>query len=248
MIFRTVKDKNYMIVSNDTYMKDKELSFGAIGLMTILLSCKDDTNFSLNFISIITGKSLKVVTKYLNELKKHHYIYVNKENSKDGFIYSYFIYESKIFNPYYIHNSPDAQNPDWECPPLDLGITNKYYNKQDIIDINRLKLCFLTEYLIEWKFIEISDINLLGYDDFLIKLLSEYKDEYKLVIKVVNYVVKRIKSNKYLDEDGNDIRNLLSYFISSCESNIIMLKENEDLVIDDDFWLKGLDSLYNNLN
>lgn len=44
MIFRTVKDRNYMIVSNDTYMKDKELSFGAIGLMTILLSCKDDTN------------------------------------------------------------------------------------------------------------------------------------------------------------------------------------------------------------
>ena len=244
MIFRTVKDKNYMIVSNDTYMKDKELSFGAIGLMTILLSCKDDTNFSLNFISIITGKSSKVVTKYLNELKKHRYIYVNKENSKDGFIYSYFIYESKTFNPYYIHNSPDDQNPTWESPPLDLSITNKYYNKQDKIDINRINLCFLTEYLIEWEFIKVNDINLLGYDDFLIKLLSEYKDEYKLVIKVVNYVVKRIKSNKYLDEEGNEIRNLLSYFISSCESNITMLKENEDLVIDDNFWLEGLDSLY----
>ena len=71
MIFRTVKDKNYMIVSNDTYMKDKELSFGAIGLMTILLSCEDDTNFSLNFINIISGKISKIVTKYLNELKKH---------------------------------------------------------------------------------------------------------------------------------------------------------------------------------
>ena len=244
MIFRTVKDKNYMIVSNDTYMKDKELSFGAIGLMTLLLSCKDDTNFSLNFISIITGKSPKVVTKYLNELKKHRYIYVNKENSKEGFIYIYFIYESKTFNPYYIHNSPDAQNPDWESPPMYLGITNKYYNKQDIIDINRLKLCFLTEYLIEWEFIKVNDINLLGYDDYLIKLLSEHKEEYKFVIKVVNYVVKRIKSNKYLDEEVNEIRNLLSYFISSCESNITMLKENADLVIDDDFWLKGLETLY----
>ena len=59
MIFRTVKDKNYMIVSNDTYMKDKELSFDVICLITILLSCKDDTNFSLNFISIITGKNKK---------------------------------------------------------------------------------------------------------------------------------------------------------------------------------------------
>lgn len=36
MIFRTVKDKNYMIVSNDTYMKDKELSLGAIGLIDFL--------------------------------------------------------------------------------------------------------------------------------------------------------------------------------------------------------------------
>lgn len=244
MIFRTVKDKNYMIVSNDTYMKDKELSFGAIGLMTILLSCKDDTNFSLNFISIITGKSPKVVTKYLNELKKHYYIYVNKDNSKDGFIYSYFIYESKTYNPYYIHNSPDDQTPDWESPSMDLVTTNKYYNKQDIIDIDRLKLCFLTEYLIEWEFIKVNDINLLGYDDYLIKLLSEHKEEYKFVIKVVNYVVKRIKSNKYLDEEGNEIRNLLSYFISSCNTNITMLKENEDLVIDDDFWLKGLETLY----
>lgn len=129
MIFRTVEDKNYMIVSNDIYMKDKELSFGAIGLMIILLSCKDATNFSLNFISIITGKSPNAVTKYLNELKKHYYIYVNKENSKDGFIYSCFIYESKTFNPYYIHNSPDAQNPPWESSPLDLVITNKYYNE-----------------------------------------------------------------------------------------------------------------------
>ena len=191
MIFRTVKDRNYMIVSNDTYMKDKELSFGAIGLMTILLSCKDDTNFSLNFISIITGKSPKVVTKYLNELKKHRYIYVNKENSKDGFIYSYFIYESKTFNLYYIHNSPDDQNPDWESSPLDLGITNKYYNKQDIIDINRLKLCFLTEYLIEWKFIKMNDINLLSYDDYLIKLLSEHNINVNIYTKKFLYIIKK---------------------------------------------------------
>jgi len=27
MIFRTVKDRNYMIVSNDTYMKDKGFIF-----------------------------------------------------------------------------------------------------------------------------------------------------------------------------------------------------------------------------
>lgn len=50
MIFRTVKDKNYMIVSNDTYMKDKELSFGTIGLMTILLSCRDMIILGMNMM------------------------------------------------------------------------------------------------------------------------------------------------------------------------------------------------------
>lgn len=43
-----------------------------------------------------------------------------------------------------------------------------------------------------------------------------------------------------------NINLLLAYFIGSCNGNINMLKENEDLVINDDFWLKGLESLYNN--
>lgn len=69
MIYRIVKEKNYTIIDND-YLKDKNLSFGAIGLMTLLLSFKDDTKFSKEFISKVSGKSVKLVTKYLNELKK----------------------------------------------------------------------------------------------------------------------------------------------------------------------------------
>ena len=85
-IFRTVKDNNYTVISN-TYLKDENLSFGAIGLMTILLSCKDDTKFSVSLISKISHKSNKVVTKYLNELKRNKYVYVKKKNTRDGFKY-----------------------------------------------------------------------------------------------------------------------------------------------------------------
>lgn len=99
-IFRVSKDKNYTIIDNQ-YLKDEDLSFGSIGLMTIILSCKDDTKFSLKLISITTEKSIKLVTKYLNELKKSYYINVIKHNSKDGYYYDYFVYESKQLNPNY---------------------------------------------------------------------------------------------------------------------------------------------------
>ena len=45
-IYRIVKECNYTIIDND-YLKDKNLSFGAIGLMTLLLSFKDNTKFMM---------------------------------------------------------------------------------------------------------------------------------------------------------------------------------------------------------
>ena len=93
-IYRIIKENNYTIIDND-YLKDKSLSFGAIGLMTLLLSFKDDTKFNLKLISLVSGKSIKIVTKYLNELKRNNYVNVKRYTTKDGYYYDYFIYESK---------------------------------------------------------------------------------------------------------------------------------------------------------
>lgn len=232
-IFRTVKDNNYTVISN-TYLKDEKLSFGAIGLMTILLSCKDDTKFSVSLISKISHKSNKVVTKYLNELKRNKYVYVKKKNTRDGFKYEYSIYECKDFNPYFLNISPDTQNPIWESPPMETGNTIiNTINKQDKIDKTKLNLCFLTESIIDYNFIKENDINLLSYDNFLSELLKE--NDNRLVIQVVSYVVKRIKDNDYLDEQSNPIENLLTYFKSSVINNLESMKARADDSLFDDW-------------
>ena len=235
-IYRTIKDSNYSVISNYTYLKDNDLSFGAIGLMTLLLSCKDDTNFSLKFIGIISCKSIKIVTKYLNELKINNYVYIKKSNTKDGYTYMYYIYEDKKFNPFFISENPDTQNPTWENPPMEIVVANKYYNKKDKIDKNKLSLnlCFLTNYLIDWDFIKLNDINLFSYDSFLTEFIKD--EEIRQVISVVNYVVRKIKDNNYKDENDNPIINLLSYFKESCRHNLDCMKARSDPHLFDD-WL-----------
>ena len=100
MIYRVIKDRNYSIISNN-YLKDNNLSFGAIGLMTLILSFKDNTEFSLNLLSKVSGKSEKIVSKYINELKRNNYVDISKCNSRYGFYYKYNVYEDKSLNPKY---------------------------------------------------------------------------------------------------------------------------------------------------
>lgn len=81
------------------------------------------------------------------------------------------------------------------------------------------------------NFIKLNDINLFVYDIFLINLLNEGKYTYDEIMKVVAYVATRIMKNNYLDENKQPINSLLSYFKTSCISNLGM---NERI----DEWLK----------
>lgn len=241
-IFRVIKDKNYSIVSND-YIRDKNLKLESIGLLTIVLSLPPDFKVTMNSLMSVTNKNYRSIKNILNDLKDNGYLIVNKQRDEKGyFFFDYIFFESKRLNPLYTFYPVDNSNQPVENAsqtnyPLptnepvvedDDYINTINYNKIDI-DINKLNLCFLTEYIVEWDFIKINDINLFGYNDYLTKLLKENKDDSKLVIKVVAYVVKRIKSNKYLDEEGDKILNLLTYFIGSVNNNLQMLRNRENI-------------------
>lgn len=79
-------------------------------------------------------------------------------------------------------------------PPLVVNDNeiNTINNNKINIDKNKLNLCFLTEYLIDWNFIKLNDINLFGYDNFLNNILNEGKYTYDEIMKVVAYVATRI--------------------------------------------------------
>ncbi len=227
MIYKTVKDKNYTVIDNE-YLKDNKLSFGAIGLMTVLLSFKEDTRFNKELISKVSGKSIKVITKYLNELKKNKYVIIKRNTTKNGYTYDYYIYESNKFNPNYKNDSPYTQNQTLGCQRIgkDSVIINTN-NKQDkIIDKTKLNLCHLTYFIIDKGLINVNDINLFAYDAFLNKLLS--KEDYKKVIRSVTYTTNHIINNNFKDESESSIINLFVYFKSSVISNINRQYSNEE--------------------
>lgn len=168
---------------------------------------------------------------------------------KGHFFFDYIFFESNKLNPLYTFyivddanqsvindnktNSPPPTNSPLVVNDNEINTINK--NKINI-DKNKLNLCFLTEFLIDWNFIKLNDISLFGYDNFLTNLLNEGNYTYDEIMKVVAYVTTRIMKNNYLDENKQPINNLLSYFKTSCTSNLGM---NERI----DEWLKEIGML-----
>ena len=250
-IFRVVKDKNYTIVNND-YLKNKNLRVDSIGLLTIILSLPSDFNITMKGLISLTHQKVnyRAIKAMLDNLKENGYLEITKLRDEKGhFFFDYIFFESNKLNPLYTFyivddvnqsvvndnktNSPPPTNPP---PVVNDNEINTINNNKINIDKNKLNLCFLTEYLIDWNFIKLNDINLFGYDIFLSSLLNDEKYKHDEIMKVVAYVATRIIKNNYLDENKQPINNLLSYFKTSCISNLGMNERIEE-------WLKEVELL-----
>ncbi|MDD4809241.1 MAG: hypothetical protein PHP12_04315 [Bacilli bacterium] len=222
-VFRVIKNGNYCVMSN-YHLKDKKLSLAAKGLLSIILSLPDNWTFNINGLCSITDIKPYTIKKIIQELKDNQYLIVNKKNDTNGrFIYEYLVYECNSINPNYKENSPEYELPYLVAPQLVNDSLYKYtYNNLDKIDKTKLNLCFITEHLIDRNFIKVNDIELFGYDDYFRKLLDQHdvRDIYRTVTYSMNHMIK----NKFKDEDGNEINNKLTYFISSVERNLKKLE------------------------
>ena len=78
---------------------------------------------------------------------------------------------------------------------------------------------YITLELVRRKFISSeSDFDLYLYDVLFEELLLRY--DFKTVIVATNYVVTKVKQQKFCDEEGNKIQNLYAYFRSSITFNL----------------------------
>ncbi len=90
--------------------------------------------------------------------------------------------------------------------------------------------------LIKRKFIKEDDIETFMYDALFEELLQQY--DFQIIIVTASYVISKIKSNKFRDEDGKEIECLYAYFRHSLTWNLkrltgqIRLSWEED---DDDY-------------
>lgn len=251
-IFRVVKDKNYTIINNE-YLKNKKLKVESIGLLTIILSLPPTFKITMKSLISITNEktNYRKIKMILDNLKENGYLEITKQKDEKGqFFFDYIFFESNTLNPLYtfymadeanksVENIDKSNSPLLTNSPLVENYKNNIITNNNIkinIDKNKLNLCFLTEYLIEWNFIKLNDINLFGYDDFLSNLLAEKQYTFDELMKVTAYVVTKIKHNNYLDEDKQPINNLLSYFKTSCLNNLGRDKKIEE-------WLKEIGML-----
>lgn len=78
---------------------------------------------------------------------------------------------------------------------------------------------FISNELVKRHFISSeSDFDLYLYDALFEELLLRY--DFKTVIVATNYVVTKVKKQKFCDEEGSKIQNLYAYFRTSITFNL----------------------------
>lgn len=93
---RVEKNRNYTVLHNE-FLRNKELSLKAKGLLAMILSLPDDWNYNIRGLVSLCKESLTSVRSSLKELEEHGYVIITKRNDNKGrFVYDYTIYEVPV--------------------------------------------------------------------------------------------------------------------------------------------------------
>lgn len=95
-VLRVHKSSNYTVINNQ-YLRNKEMSLKAKGLLTIMLSLPDNWNYSINGLVSICKESKSAIVSAIDELKDQGHLVIEKiqpcEENKGRYCYKYHIYE-----------------------------------------------------------------------------------------------------------------------------------------------------------
>lgn len=252
-VFRIEKQKNYTVMSN-FHLRDQNLSYRAKGLLSFMLSLPDDWDYSMKGLVAVSKENIKAIRTILNELKEHGYLEINQTREKNG----YYKYE------YIIREIPEVKENMEVCTDAQKGntvvgesvedtqISTKELNtKEEIVKDVKTNLPFvdldelssLTLDLIKNKYIDINDTQIYYYDN-LFEDLIEKGYSYKQLIIMTHYIVSRVRSKNFIDEDGNKVKNKFGFFKGAIHNCIRKIEINEELEIDPETgWFKDSNEL-----
>ena len=129
--YKIHKTKDYTVMSN-THLRDKNLSFKAKGLLSVMLSLPEEWDYSMNGLVAISKENLTAVRNTLTELEANRYlIRERKQNTKGQFEYEYHIYETP-HTENTVTQTPHTENPH-TVKPTQLS-TNKSITNKSITD------------------------------------------------------------------------------------------------------------------
>ena len=127
-IIRVEKNRNYTVMSNE-FLRNKQLSLKAKGLLAVCLSLPDTWDYSINGLVAICKESITAVRNAMKELEEHGYLKINKlQNEKGHFYYEYVIFETPHTGFLYV------DNVDMEKLPME----NPVVGKQGQLNTNQL--------------------------------------------------------------------------------------------------------------
>ena len=247
-VFKIEKNKNYTVMSN-YHLRDKNLSYKAKGLLSFMLSLPDDWDYSINGLTAISKEGVKSIQSILKELEENGYLIRNRINKSNGqFDYEYLIYEEP-----YTHNRCTVKGQTVKgCTVNGIQInTNKQNTKKQIDKDDKQTSSFfdadnhnrLTTELVNKKYIDDNDIQIPYYDNLFNKLLID--NSYKEIITIINYIVPRVLSRDFKDENGKYITNKFGYLKNSIYSNIEKLNNyNSNELWDYNDYIDDSDNLY----
>ena len=93
-VFRIEKNREFVVMSN-RFLRNKEMSLKAKGLLALCLALPDDWEYSINGLCAICKESQTSIRSALKELETNgHLKRERKQNEKGQFIYEYVIYET----------------------------------------------------------------------------------------------------------------------------------------------------------
>ena len=244
-VFKIEKNKNYTVMSN-YHLRDKNLSYKAKGLLSFMLSLPEDWDYSINGLTSISKEGVKAIKNILKELKNCGYLVIDKNQNEIGqYEYEYLIYEY-----------PEYQKGEVDLGEVEKGIqinTNKQNTKKQIDKIDKgatapffdaEKHNRLTKELINSKYIDTNDSQITSYDKLFDYLLIN--NSYQDLIKIVKYIVPRVISRGFKDENGKYITNKFGYLKNAINSNIDKLNSySRDELWDYDSCNDDNDNLYN---
>jgi len=254
--------KGFTTMSN-FHFQDRQLSLKAKGLLSLMLSLPKDWDYSINGLVTLSKDGRDSVRATLDELKQAEYIKIDRYQSEKGqFKYKYRIYYLPF--PYWLKmqnstiygnstldsNEPDTGLPHTELPDTENPIqqntnkqnTNKQKDKYDtkaLVKGKEIKHNILTYELIDKNYISETENSSFLFDDYFSELINQGKT-YKELLKLTDYIVDRVISRNFKDENYNNIKNKFGYFKNSMESNMNKLNNlsDQDLFNPDEYdWL-----------
>ena len=157
-VIRVEKNQNFTVMSNQ-FLRNKELSLKAKGLLAVCLSLPPTWEYSMKGLVAICKESITSVRNTMKELEEHGYMQVHKlKNDKGQFYYEYVILEEPE------HQKPVTGN-------LDIG--NVDVGKAGVENVSQLNTNQLRT-----KELKTNKLNLYILDERLSPDISKLFKEY----------------------------------------------------------------------